>query len=273
MQVAKGAHFLLSPSSSSKIFPLPLSIAPISMDAFDFGNVKAEKGSAMPRHSLFSGIAKTLRVLELCLVLLFLSWILTRLPFALRVSAEFLRSPLFVFALSNAIIAALLAQSSGRYNPAADGGAADRISAPSEPEFAAPVAEGVVECQDSKQITDSCTDEDSRAVTESGSVTKVYRRSKSETVTGEAGDGDGSKTARRKLRRSETEKARENLYPQDKLSNEEFQRTIEAFIAKQMRLLREESLAIIVHPSDPTNTRAWAKNRWATITHIVNIKS
>jgi hypothetical protein len=50
------------------------------------------------------------------------------------------------------------------------------------------------------------------------------------------GEGENEK----KLRRSETEKVREILYPQDKLSNEEFQRTIEAFIAKQMRFLREE---------------------------------
>jgi hypothetical protein len=56
---------------------------------------------------------------------------------------------------------------------------------------------------------------------------------------------------RKQLRRSETEKLREtekeNLYPQDKLSNEEFQRAIDAFIAKQMRFLREESSAIVVH--------------------------
>ena len=86
------------------------------------------------------------------------------------------------------------------------------------------------------------TDSDSR---------RVHRRSRSEKLEGEG--EDGRKAARWKLRRSETEKARESLYPHDRLSNEEFRRTVEAFIAKQMRFLREESLAIIVQTSEQTN--------------------
>ncbi|KAK7309308.1 hypothetical protein RJT34_05928 [Clitoria ternatea] len=172
-------------------------------------------------NDILSSIAKSLRILEMCLALLFLSWILTRLPFALRLTADYLRSPLFVFAVFNAIIAALLAQS--------------RRHA-SQSDTPPPVA----------HITDTCTARDSSAVADSG---KVYHRSQSEKLK-EKGDG-GNTMARRELRRSETEKARENSYPQDKLSNEEFQRTIEAFIAKQMRFLREESLAIFVQTSDP----------------------
>ncbi|KAK7307520.1 hypothetical protein VNO77_40656 [Canavalia gladiata] len=173
-------------------------------------NVKAEKGSTgITRYNMLSGIGKTLRILELCLALFFLSWILTRLPFALRLSANYLRSPLFVFAISNAIIAALFAQSR-------------RFSA-DEP----------VEEPQHKEIRDTCTANDYP------DLRKVYHRSHSEKVKRKS--EDGSTTARRELQRSEMEKAQENFYPEDKLSNEEFQRTIEAFIAKQMRFLREES--------------------------------
>ncbi|XP_058775716.1 uncharacterized protein LOC131649990 [Vicia villosa] len=194
------------------------------MEAFNF---KAEKRT-MSTYNIFTGITKTLRLLELCLVLLFLFWILNRLPFALRISADFLRSPLFIFALSNAIIVALLAQS-------------DLRSADS----ASPVEERL-ECQD-KQIRETCTEDvDSCAVTvtDSGNLREiVYCRSQSlPEITNGEGENEND-TSTRKLQRSETEmKVRGILYPQDKLSNEEFQRTIEAFIAKQMRFLREEEL-------------------------------
>ncbi|XP_058772732.1 uncharacterized protein LOC131646784 [Vicia villosa] len=194
------------------------------MEAFNF---KPEKLIMSSTYNIFTGITKTLRLLELCLVLLFFFWILNRLPFALSISADFLRSPLFIFALSNAIIVALLFSSSS---------AADSAS---------PVEERL-ECQD-KQIRETCSEDvDSCAVTvtDSGNLQgKVYCRSQSlPEITNEEGENEKD-TSSRKLQRSETEtKVREILYPQDKLSNEEFQRTIEAFIAKQMRFLREEEL-------------------------------
>jgi len=219
------------------------------MDQFLF---KAEKANVIQRHNLFAAVSKTLRILELCLLLLLLSWLLTRLPFLFALSAQFLTrllsfaaSPLFVFALSNAIIAALLAQSRHLSSPhsAADALYHDFLNtrtpvtvlhAPQpcvspEPEF-----------HDKKVIAETVQDRPSV------DPAAKYRRSKSENW-----KGDGVKTPRRRhLRRSETEKRRENpqenLYPQDKLSNEEFQRAIEAFIAKQLRFLREESSAIVV---------------------------
>ncbi|GAU26236.1 hypothetical protein TSUD_224270 [Trifolium subterraneum] len=176
----------------------------------------------MKTYNLFTSIAKTLRLLELCLVLLFLLWILTRLPFFLRISADFLQSPLFIFALSNAIIAALFAQSDLRFSSSASDSAS--------------LVEERLECQ-IKQINDTCTvdvDSFSAVSTDSGNLQVCSRSQSLPETMNEEGDNE-------KLRPSETEKVREILYPQDKLSNEEFQRTIEAFIAKQMRFLREES--------------------------------
>jgi hypothetical protein len=187
-----------------------------------FNNIKTEKQSTMKTYNLFTSIAKTLRLLELCLLLFFLLWIFTRLPFFLRISTDFLQSPLFIFALSNAIIAALFAQSDLRFSSSASDSAS--------------IVEERLESQ-IKQINDTCkaVDVDScSAVTDSGNLQVCsWSQSFPETMNGE---GENEK----KLRRSETEKVREILYPQDKLSNEEFQRTIEAFIAKQMRFLREE---------------------------------
>ncbi|KAG4973378.1 hypothetical protein JHK87_030199 [Glycine soja] len=146
----------------------------------------------MQRYKIFISIAKKLRILQLCVALFFLSWFLTRLPFALR------RLP---------------PQSSLRLR---------RFQRHHRrpPRPVPPVAEAK---EEHHQISDTCTDNHSG---------KFYPRSESEKLTGKG--EERNETARRELRRLETEKAREKSYPQDKLSNEEFRRTIEAFIPKQM---------------------------------------
>ncbi|KAG4939257.1 hypothetical protein AAZX31_16G121200 [Glycine max] len=220
--------------------------------------LKAEKANAIRRHNndIFAVFSKALRILELCLVLVLLSWILTRLPFALALSAEFLRrliafaaSPLVVFAVSNAIIAALLAQSRRLSAPhSADSlyreflhtrTAVTEPHAPPSPPPSPPPPEP--EFHDKQVIVETVHDAPS-----AGAAAK-YRRSQSEKI---KVDAAGKLPRRKQLRRSETEKRGECLpeilYPQDELSNEEFQRAIEAFIAKQLRFLREESSAIVV---------------------------
>lgn len=268
------------------------------MDAFHFfGHVKPK---GIRRENLFTTITRTLRIIELCLSPILLYWILTRLCFAVQISGDYFRrlhaflgSPLFVFLIFNAIIAALLANSRRIIaQNSIDGGdnnvesqlyrelskkSADRTKSESESDRTddeSRVAEEV-EYQDKKiishsefdsdinitpitftdhaELMDTCMDADSGSGANC-EFPKVYRRSQSENLT-EA--PEMAATARGELRRSETERygettaksgenRREVLYPQDKLSNEEFQRTIEAFIARQMRFLREESLAIVV---------------------------
>ncbi|KAL5063762.1 hypothetical protein RYX36_025499 [Vicia faba] len=223
------------------------------------------KPNAIRTH--FAAISKTIRIFELCILLLLLSWTLTRLPLAVSISADFLRklaaNPLFIFAVSNAIIAALLAQS-GRFsgeNTDDNAGAGklyrefmnSRDHQPPSPEVETPPVAAVatvsteVKCQDKEVISETVPapvvpDQEGG----SGSDFANFRRSQSEKWKGEA----GKMQRRKQLRRSETEKLREtvkeNLYPQDKLSNEEFQHAIDAFIAKQMRFLREDSSAIVV---------------------------
>ncbi|KAF8045646.1 hypothetical protein N665_4570s0002 [Sinapis alba] len=81
-------------------------------------------------------------------------------------------------------------------------------------------------------------------------TTKVYKRSKTEVSAKQSLKMVTEPT----LRRSETEKCRETVvsceevpFPEDNLTNEEFQKTIEAFIAKQLIFRRRESLAVVIH--------------------------
>ena len=180
--------------------------------------------------------------------------------------------------ISNAIIATLMAKS-GRITGQNSGGdnaevelyeelmknSADRIKSQSENDALSSRVAEEVEYQDKQVISemnvtagtlqdrvemDTFTHADSKAGMDFDFPT-TYRRTQSEKL-----NGDTRKTEPRTLRLSETDKCQENaragenspknLYPQDDLSNEEFQRTIEAFIAKQMRFLREESSAIVV---------------------------
>ncbi|XP_028760357.1 uncharacterized protein LOC114719070 [Neltuma alba] len=162
-----------------------------------------------------------------------------RLPFALsllllRQFSLFLSSPLFVFFLSNAIIATLVAKSGPPPAPAPLPMPTPKFTTSSS-KTRAPI----------KLTPVAIKDTDSKAGLDSD-FAKVYRRTQSEKLKEECPE-----RTQQKLRRSETEKkhmenGRESMYPQDNLSNEEFQRTIEAFIAKQMRFLREESLAIVI---------------------------
>ncbi|KAF1874751.1 hypothetical protein Lal_00007365 [Lupinus albus] len=213
--------------------------------------------------SRFNGIANTLRILELFIALIFLSWFLTHLPLYthyLRKLSSFIGNPLFIFAISNAIIAALVAQS-GQLTTTDD----DDDSNNNSDSSLSRVAE---EYHHRKMVMnlpeiDTSTGKDSCVVTESNSdLRKFYRRSQSETSK-ENGE-EGKKSARRKLRRSETEKVG---YPEDKLSNEEFQRTIEAFIAKQMR--RKFAYGFLAMRNTPLiHSKSW---RWSKNSHYSQI--
>lgn len=217
-------------------------------------------------------IAMVFRFVEMCLAMVLVSWTFTRLPFAVKISCEYFRllygivlSPLFVFILCNVIIVTLLANSGwfSRQNGTSDNAeteiyeefiknSGDRSEPPSE--TAPPAHEPeLVEYQDKQIIF-----EDKKRITTRGGEAKtvsdlehpkVCRRTKSEKF-----ERESPKKSSGKLRRSETEKcwkvAKSDEYPPEKvlpdLSNEEFQRTIESFIAKQWKFHREESLAIVL---------------------------
>lgn len=241
--------------------------------SIDFDNVKAEKAKALRRYNRFRTIGRFFRAAEVCVALLFVCWTFTRLPFAVRISGEFLRrlagvisTPLFVFLLGNVIVVVLFAKSSDQTTgaAAAAGNAETEIyqafvrsvenrSKPSDKDLAEEIVydEKQVIVTDSNSNSDLIADENIPHVEieiDSDEPKVVYRRSKSDVVSAKQSPDMAIK---RSLQRSETEKCKgiedKNNYPEDNLSNEEFQKTIEAFIAKQLMFRRQESLAVVVH--------------------------
>ncbi|XP_010547462.1 PREDICTED: uncharacterized protein LOC104819200 [Tarenaya hassleriana] len=251
------------------------------MDSSCFDSVKAEKAKALWRYHGLRSIGRVFRAAEVCVALLFLSWTFTRLPFAVQISGEFIRrlagvvsSPLFMFLLGNSIVVALLAKSSDR-SSGADTEFYEALVRSGEhrsrPSLVNQTEEEIV--YDDKQVIvtepksysnsnshargehamsdDAETDSDSETDDLASDHPKIYRRSKSDISVKQSPE----KVTKCSLRRSETEKYRrteevegdDRVYPEDKLSNEEFQKTIEAFIAKQLMFRRRESLAVVLH--------------------------
>ncbi|KAF3498412.1 hypothetical protein DY000_02055816 [Brassica cretica] len=240
------------------------------MDSISFDNVKAEKAKALHR---FQSIGFLFRVTEICLALLLLCWIFSSLPFAAQISGEFLRrlacvvcSPLFMFVLGNSIVVALLTTKSTVLSSGVDGGGEadiyDAFIRSGENRASSSDVRGIPEettVYVDKQMIGTETDSVSNSYSiptvaredhkdHSPPPTKVYRRSKSEKQR-----LDTVMKPKPSLRRSETEKCRETVkpceevpFPEDNLTNEEFQKTIEAFIAKQLIFRRRESLAVVI---------------------------
>ncbi|CAH8281100.1 unnamed protein product [Arabidopsis lyrata] len=256
------------------------------MDSFDIDNVKAEKAKALRRFNRFRRIGRFFRAAEVCVALLFIFWTLTRLPFAVQISRVFLRriaavisTPLFVFLLGNSIVVVLLTKSSDRTTTTAAASAETEIyqafvrsvenrSKPSDEDLTEEIVydDKQVIVTDLNSNPNLMVDENIPDVEIDSDSSPdhprkvVYGRSKSDV------SGKQSPEAKvmmmmmmkRSLQRSETEKCcretenddleeEEKNYPEDNLSNEEFQKTIEAFIAKQRMFRRQEPLAVVVH--------------------------
>lgn len=222
------------------------------MEGFDFD----KNSSNFPAG--FSGVGqilkKLLRIAEILMVLLLLTWTAARLPFAVRISGEYLRrlvnivvSHLFIFLLSNAIVLVLFCKSRSLFH--LHHGFQDYRQTQIDfcQDFIANAAYFAGEsCRRGQEIVY----QDKRTILE---VTKVRARShrRSQSVNSRRESG----ACGRRLRRSETEIRRrvgEEAAPEkaevvDQLSNEEFQRAIEAFIAKQIKFHQDEKLTIVLH--------------------------
>ncbi|KAJ0248875.1 hypothetical protein HA466_0159160 [Hirschfeldia incana] len=249
------------------------------MDSIDIDNIKAEKANALRR---FQSIGFLFRIAEICAALLFVCWIFTSLPFAARIAGEFLRrlssvvsTPLFMFFLGNSIVVALLTTTKSTVFFSGGGAEADIYhayvrSGENRVDSSDGELTGETTVFDDKQMIGTETDlnlnsnltaRDEHATTgpekditndhpPPPSTTKVYKRSKTEISAKQSPERVTIPT----LRRSETEKCRETVvscgevpFPEDNLTNEEFQKTIEAFIAKQLIFRRRESLAVVIH--------------------------
>ncbi|KAF8013535.1 hypothetical protein BT93_I1393 [Corymbia citriodora subsp. variegata] len=224
------------------------------MDSLHFKNIKVEKRAyrSTEKYCQLRKIASLFRIVEICVLLVLLSRFSTLLPIAVKSSGEYFRdlkvvlvSPRFVFILGNVIIITLFAKSgqfstrdstikNDLYDEFLEKSEKSRNNRQTEPQF-----------QDKQIISKEISDD--KHVVHRDEVVKTYKRSQSENLHHES-----RVKLHRVLRRSMTEKCRDNAlcsemgkseknsFPEDDLSNEEFRRTVEAFIARQQRFLREE---------------------------------
>ncbi|KAH7849717.1 hypothetical protein Vadar_022038 [Vaccinium darrowii] len=244
----------------------------------DYHTVQTEKAKAMMRYRQLRNAGKMWRVLEIIVALAFFSWSSTRLPFFLNLGAqsliriyEYLINPHINFVVGNAIIVivVLLSRQKPAANTTATTAAADvfdQYVPDSEPlsgelfqtlpRNLATVAEILETDTDTgcidKQIvvTESAVrgvqcDAVSTAIDEGE---KVMRRSFERTKSDNTMKREFQSAPGRILRRSETvvlsreERAITSLDTVDRLSNEEFRRTIEDVIAKHRRFLWAQRL-------------------------------
>ncbi|XP_022146107.1 uncharacterized protein LOC111015401 [Momordica charantia] len=224
------------------------------MESVNFYDIRAEKANAILKHRQLRKIANLFRFIELCLVLVLISRFSSHLPSAVKNSGEYFRclsvtliSPRFVFLIGNAIVITLFAKS-GQFS----------AKDPSKKNSVADLYEDFIKNSEKNQKTRHAEieyrtkqiDGDGDASVAAKKVVnpeeiKLYRRSQSEKIAVAQ-----QENPQRELRRSETEKckklvrfsegAAKSSYPEDRMSNEEFRQTVEAFIARQQRLRREE---------------------------------
>lgn len=205
------------------------------MDSLNILNLKVEKANAMLRYRRLRNLGTLLRFMELLVLLIMI------FRFSVQLSGDYFRgltvvlfSPGFVFVVGNAIIITLFLKS---------GWLSHR--------------EGTV----NKSGNDFCAEyvENSVVGTAAAMVDthnyaeRKIHRSRSENLSRVGGGGGGGKKRRRQLRRSERERCwkseseeAETPCAADEQSSEEFRRTVEAFIARHQRSLREEEFSAIL---------------------------
>ena len=217
------------------------------MDSFKIDTIKVEKANAILRYRQLRRITNLFRLIEVCLVLILVSKFSLQLPIAMKISGEYFRdlsvtviSPRFVFVVGNAIVIILFVKS-GQFSGNNQAEKFDETQIYNE----------FVEKSDGNMPETSAGKETVVMVdTYTTYEARIYRRTQSENPIKQIPD-----KTRRELRRSVTEKCMksasadscEKNYSEDDLSNEEFRRIVEAFIARQQRFRREEeSMAVVL---------------------------
>lgn len=226
----------------------------VQMDSFEITNIKVEKANAIHKHRRLRKMASLFRIVEICVILILVSRFTFQLPLAVKISGEyfkdfalFLVSPRFVFILGNVIVAILFAKSgqfSSQGSAKKDPGKDFYTEFVQKSEKTQNIHPYEVENRGKQSI---CTEKLLCDEEYTSLQTKSYRRCQSENF-----KRVNCEKSCRELRRGGTEKFKKitnpgerlvkNSFPEDKMSNEEFRRTIEAFIARQQRFRREEEL-------------------------------
>ncbi|KAL2552799.1 hypothetical protein Fot_06418 [Forsythia ovata] len=241
------------------------------MDALNFENGKVEKSYTVSRFHHLRNITKLFRIIDFRFLLIFLTWASTHVPFVVRISGEYFRqlmtiviSPLFIFIISNIIVLTLLFQSGflfpqcSQINNETKGDLYEGFIINSD--YCTNLAHEIpflVHEQEDIVYQDKQTIFEEKKVGQNMKFVeglKVHRRSQSESSKKKKSlEVDNFMN---QLRRSKTEKCwkvinsgktpAETVFVVDEMSNEEFQRAIEDFIAKQIKFHREEKLSVVI---------------------------
>ncbi|XP_047326669.1 uncharacterized protein LOC124930361 [Impatiens glandulifera] len=198
------------------------------MDSFGISNIHIEKSNPIFRYQTQKKIEALFRLIEMILLLLAVSSFSTY-----KISGEYFRSlfgiilsPQIVFLIGN-IIVVILFMKSGFFS-------SSNMNESIDTDFFhgyVKIGEKNVRFNEQKQSSlDIARVKDIPKKKE-----RKIERSLSEKITKRI---DGEKTGRQ-LRRSATENSRKVKCPEEEMNGEEFRKTVEAFIARQQRFLRE----------------------------------
>ncbi|KAH6789373.1 hypothetical protein C2S51_004379 [Perilla frutescens var. frutescens] len=201
------------------------------MDSFKFHDVRVEKANATAKYRKIQKITSLFRFMELLVFLIVLSRFSTQFASSLKLSSDYFQgisivaliSPRSVFVVGNVIVIALFLIS-GQFS--------DKKSERSTDFY----DEYVEKCRnnqqtwsklEAKRASDACEGKVMISRTHSVNLEKLRGEDR-----------------RRDLRRSVSDKCRNSgesgRKAEDQMSSEEFRQTVEAFIARQQRFLREE---------------------------------
>ncbi|PWA37097.1 hypothetical protein CTI12_AA593760 [Artemisia annua] len=179
-------------------------------------NVKLEKTNSIFQYKKYHTFTTLFRFIEILVFLIVIFKFYVHLPFEIIFLADQLKgtlfvvfNPTFVFVIGNLIILILLFRSR-------------------------------VDCERKIDVNDEYVDRCEKRVV--NSKERKISRSLSENVMRVERENDH--ILHRKLRRSVTEK---NIGAKEVLSSDEFRRTVEEFIARQQRSLRDEEVAPIAY--------------------------
>ncbi|KAL9231656.1 hypothetical protein vseg_006854 [Gypsophila vaccaria] len=234
------------------------------MNPLNINHIKVEKANAIKlRYQKLRKITNFFRVFEIFLVLAVISRVSLQLPLTIfnllnhyfNNMTIFLGSPQFVFIIGNVIVITLFINHGNFYNNKCDIKSSKIIATNNDittnnntMKLLKHKSHGIISEENTIMATIFSTPEHQ--------VIKIYHRSNSEKVIRR----EEMKTKCCNLRRSNTEIRRvkkscncsnnnnsssknvneDRHYPEDHMSNEDFRRKIESFIAKQQRFLREE---------------------------------
>ncbi|KAE9448586.1 hypothetical protein C3L33_19532, partial [Rhododendron williamsianum] len=202
------------------------------MDSINIFNLKFEKSNALAKHLRVAKITTLFRVVELFVFLVIISRVFVQFAFSVKFSGDYFRrisstlfNSRFVFLIGNAIVITLFLKSgwlSEKY-----------IGTGNKP---LPIS------VQTRKIYRS----QSENLNWGGEKQSINRGGEKQSI------NRGGEKQSRQLRRSATENLWEippavSSYMAEEMSGEEFRQTVEAFIARQQKFLREEEFQTFVY--------------------------